>query len=45
MGRIPFDPAFTQSMVEGMTVIEYGNSAGAEAIRTLWQNLEHELFS
>jgi MinD superfamily P-loop ATPase len=43
MGRIPFDPAFTRSMVEGRTIIEYGDSAGAEAVRELWQNVGNEL--
>ena len=43
VGRIPFDPAFTKSMVQGKTVIEYGDSAGAEAVKKLWQRVEAEL--
>ncbi len=43
MGRIPFDPAFTKSMVKGLTIIEYGDSAGAEAVRALWARVGEEL--
>ena len=42
MGRIPFDPAFTKSMVQGKTVIEYGDSPGAEAVKNLWRRVEQE---
>ena len=45
MGRIPFDPAFTKSMIQGKTVVEYGDSAGAEAVRNLWQKVERELLA
>ena len=45
-GRIPFDPAFTRAMVEGLTVQEYdrgGSAAGAVA--DLWKNLRQALGS
>ena len=45
MGRIPFDPAFTKSMIQGKTVVEYGDSAGAEAVRNLWQKVERKLLA
>lgn len=45
MGRIPFDPAFTKAMVQGKTVIEFGDSDGANAVRDLWRKVEQELLS
>jgi MinD superfamily P-loop ATPase len=39
--RIPFDPAFTKSMVQGKTIIEYDEkSPGALAVRGLWESIE-----
>jgi MinD superfamily P-loop ATPase len=44
IGRIPFDPVFTQAMVQGQTVIEYdGRSRGAEAARQIWENIVRHL--
>ena len=45
MGRIPFDTAFTKSMVQGQTVIEYGESEGAKAVKALWRTVEKELLA
>ncbi|NNG00044.1 MAG: 4Fe-4S binding protein [Desulfobacteraceae bacterium] len=41
VGRIPFDPVFTASMVRGQTVFEYdGNSEAASAVRHMWKILK-----
>jgi len=40
LGRVPYDPTFTKAMVEGLTIFEYdGRSAGADAVKTLWEKL------
>jgi MinD superfamily P-loop ATPase len=37
VGRIPFDPAFTQAMVQGKTLLEYdGNGQASRQLRQLW---------
>ena len=38
-GKLPFDNTFTQAMVEGKTIIEYGDSGLAERIENLWQRI------
>jgi len=44
MGRIPFDPLFTKSMVEKQTIIEYdGSSRAAQAVKEIWGKLESSL--
>jgi MinD superfamily P-loop ATPase len=44
MGRIPFDPIFTEAMIQAQTVFEYnGQSKVGEAIRGIWQRLTEEL--
>jgi MinD superfamily P-loop ATPase len=44
MGRIPFDPVFTRSMVQGRTLFEYdGNSDAAAEVRALWTAVAHRL--
>jgi len=44
LGRIPYDPVFTEAMVQGKSVIEYdGNAAGAEAARTIWKDVVQAL--
>lgn len=40
LGRIPFDPLFTQAMIAGQNVLEYDpKSAVAECIRQIWRKL------
>jgi MinD superfamily P-loop ATPase len=44
LGRIPFDPVFTEAMVQTQTVFEYSNGSNAgHAIRGIWNNLSDEL--
>jgi MinD superfamily P-loop ATPase len=44
VGRIPFDPVFTESMVKGQTVLEYtGNSKIKNNIREIWVNIKNLL--
>jgi MinD superfamily P-loop ATPase len=44
VGRIPFDPVFTESMVQGQTVLEYvGNSKIRSSINEIWQNIKNQL--
>jgi len=44
LGKIPFDEAVTESMVQGIPLTEYTNNSATEEIRLVWQNL-HGLFS
>ena len=44
LGRIPFDPIFTKSMVLGKTIFEYdGNSEAAHAVRQMWVKVTEAL--
>jgi MinD superfamily P-loop ATPase len=37
LGRIPFDPVFTESMVQGQTIFEYNAaSKAAETVKNIW---------
>ena len=38
MGRSPFDPLFTEVMVQKQTIIKYdGNSHAVQAIKEIWE--------
>jgi MinD superfamily P-loop ATPase len=40
LGRIPFDPAFTESMVQGKTLFEHEkNLVTAKAVKRVWERL------
>ncbi len=40
LGRVPFDPAFTRSMVVGKTLFEYGEpTATQQQVREIWQQI------
>ena len=44
LGRIPFDPIFTEAMVQGQTIFEYNTGSKAStAIRQIWDNLSKRL--
>ena len=44
VGRVPFDPVFTKSMVQGQTVLEYvGNSKIRSSINEIWLNIRKQL--
>jgi MinD superfamily P-loop ATPase len=44
LGRIPFDPVFTEAMVQGQTIFEYNTrSKAGPAIRQSWENLSKRL--
>jgi len=43
LGKIPFDPQFTQAQMVGQSVVEYGNGKLSESIRTLWERVQQEL--
>jgi len=44
VGRVPFDPVFTESMVQGQTVLEYvGNSKIRSSINEIWRNIRDQL--
>lgn len=44
LGDIPFDPVFTQSMVQAQTVFEYDkDSKGGQAVRKIWEELAKKL--
>ena len=44
LGRIPFDPIFTKSMVQGQTIFEYNKgSESGQAIRLIWESVSEIL--
>ncbi len=44
LGRIPFDPVFTEAMVQAQTIFEYNNGSKAgHAIKEIWNNISDEL--
>ena len=44
LGRVPFDPVFTKSMVQGQTIFEYNtDSEAANAVKNVWEVLKREL--
>ena len=43
IGHIPFDRTVNQALMAGKTVLEYGDSAAAAAIRKIWQALQPRL--
>jgi MinD superfamily P-loop ATPase len=45
VGRVPFDPAFTEAMIQGKTIVEFsGRSEGCKALKSLWKNLMEQLY-
>jgi len=43
IGRIPFDRNVNDALMSGKTVVEYGESAAAEAVRNIWKEVERML--
>ena len=44
LGRIPFDPLFTKSMVQGQTIFEYNtHSETGRAVKKIWQKMTEAL--
>ncbi len=44
LGHIPFDPMFTEAMIQAQTVIEYGNGSPVNTnIKAIWQRIEDRL--
>jgi MinD superfamily P-loop ATPase len=44
VGRIPFDPVFTEAMVQKQTIIEYNRSSeAAQAVKGIWERLTSRL--
>lgn len=44
LGRIPFDPAFTKSMVQEKTILEYNPGSTTEkAVKEIWKDLSEIL--
>ena len=43
LGKIIFDKAVVESVVEGKTIIEHSNNPVTETLRTIWKLLEEEL--
>lgn len=40
VGRIPFDPVFTEAMVQKQTIIEYNSSSeAAQAVKGIWERV------
>ncbi len=46
VGNIPFDPQFTEAMVNGQTLIEYApTSPSAQEIKSIWEKMKSALSS
>ncbi len=46
LGRIPFDPVFTKSMVQGQTIFEYNEgSETCRAVKQIWERVREALAS
>ena len=44
LGRIPFDPAFTQAMIKAQNILEYDNGSKVnQKLRAMWQEIEKRL--
>jgi MinD superfamily P-loop ATPase len=44
LGRIPFDPVFTEAMIQAQTVFEYnGQSEASREITKIWQKMSDHL--
>jgi MinD superfamily P-loop ATPase len=44
LGRIPFDPIFTEAMIQAQTVVEYSNGSKVnQEIKAIWQKIAKEL--
>jgi MinD superfamily P-loop ATPase len=44
VGRIPFDLAFTEAMIQGKTIVEFdSHSKGCEAVKEIWGNLAQNI--
>jgi len=44
LGRVPFDPVFTRSMIQGKTIFEYnGGSQASSAVEQLWEQVNRTL--
>ena len=44
LGRLDFDPAFVEAMIQGQSIVEFApQGSTAETIRGIWQNLSAEL--
>ena len=44
-GKLPFDNAFTQAMVEGKTIIEHSDSPLVEEIKNIWERIHASVAS
>lgn len=44
LGRVPFDPIFTRSMVQGQTIFEYNTKSEAgRAVKQIWERVSESL--
>jgi len=43
MGRLPYDNDVTKAQIAGKSVVEFSDGPAAEAMKTLWSNVEREL--
>ncbi len=43
LGRIPFDKSVTEAQIAGLSVVEYGKSPAAQAIREIWEGFKDRL--
>jgi len=44
-GKLPFDNAFTQAMVEGKTIIEHSDSPLVEEIKNIWERIHAKIIN
>ncbi len=42
-GRVPYDRAFTEALIQGRTLVEHDRNGPASAVRDVWNRMEAEL--
>jgi MinD superfamily P-loop ATPase len=43
VGTVPYDTAFTQAQLDGLSIVEYARSTAADDVRSLWTNVVSRL--
>jgi MinD superfamily P-loop ATPase len=44
-GTLPYDPAVTEAMVQGKTILEWSRNGLGEKIRTIWERVQRQLLT
>ena len=44
MGKIPYDESVIHSLMQGIPYTEYSDNSTSDAIKKIWENVDHSLF-